>query len=147
MPKSIFLIDDDVDDRLLFSEAVASVDPSVIFSCAEDAETGLSMLTNGTVVMPDVIFLDINLPLLSGWTCLVGIKKNPQLRNIEVIMYSTSTNQRDRDLAAELGALCFISKPYDFRVLQKILTIVVKSLYRIEKQVNLREEIDAFLLK
>jgi CheY-like chemotaxis protein len=120
-----FLIDDDSDDRELFSEALAAVGPGFFFSYAEDAEEGLKILKDTTKAIPDVIFLDINLPLMSGWQCLTQLKRDVSLRDIPVIMYSTSTHQRDKEIAKDLGAVCLISKPHDYQDMIKLLQVIV----------------------
>ena len=73
---------------------------------------------------PDVIFLDINMPIMNGWECLKKLKDHSAYRAIPAVMYSTSSAKKDIDLAYRLGALLFLTKPEDFRELCKILQIV-----------------------
>ena len=125
MTKRFLLIDDDSDDRELFSEALSLVEPAIICDQATDAEEGFQWLQkNGAE--PDLIFLDINLPVTNGWQFLSRLKTESGLKHIPVIMYSTSSNERDRKIAREMGALCFITKPHAFRLLQGMLGIVVE---------------------
>jgi DNA-binding response OmpR family regulator len=125
MVKRFLLIDDDRDDRELFSEALAMVEPVIICDQATDAEEGLEWLQqNG--VEPDLIFLDINLPVMNGWQLLTRLKKESMLQHIPVIMYSTSSNLRDKKTAKDLGALCFITKPHAFRMLKVMLGVVLE---------------------
>jgi len=125
MARNILLIDDDADDRELFREAISVVDPNVTYQAAEDGEDALRKLVEPVVSLPDVIFLDINLPGMSGWQCLKELKLKEPLRRIPVIMYSTSNHQRDKEIAKDLGAVCLITKPANYRVLVEILTTVV----------------------
>jgi CheY-like chemotaxis protein len=133
MVKKFLLIDDDTDDRELFSEALASVSPVIVCDVAADAQEALDKLGSKEIEPPDMIFLDINLPVMTGWQFLSSLKSQEDYRNIPVIMYSTSSNQRDRDIAKDLGALCFITKPSAFKKLQNTLDIIVsysnRSLY------------------
>jgi len=125
MVKRFLLVDDDNDDRELFSEALATVNPIIICDLAADAEEALLKLDSREFDSPDVIFLDINLPVMTGWQFLTKLKSQEQYKDIPVIMYSTSNNQRDRDTAKDLGALCFITKPSAFKKLQNTLDVIV----------------------
>ncbi len=125
MAKRFLLIDDDNDDRELFSEALAKVDPVIVCDLAADAEEALHKLDTKEFDAPDIIFLDINLPIMTGWQFLTNLKSKEQYKDIPVIMYSTSNNQRDKDIARNLGALCFITKPSAFNKLQNTLDVIV----------------------
>jgi CheY-like chemotaxis protein len=125
MNKRFLLIDDDSDDRELFSEALIAVDPVSVCDRVPDGEQAFSKLESRQIDKPDMIFLDINLPTMSGWQILSKLKDIDDYRQIPVIIYSTSTNPRDRDLAQNLGALCFFSKPNDYKKLKSMLEIVV----------------------
>jgi CheY-like chemotaxis protein len=125
MVKRFLLIDDDVDDRELFYEALASVSPAIQCDLAGDAEEALSKLGSKETDAPDMIFLDINLPVTTGWQFLKSLKDQDAYKDIPVIMYSTSNNQRDRAIAKDLGALCFVTKPSAFKKLQHTLDIIV----------------------
>ena len=125
MVKRFLLIDDDSDDRELFSEALSLVEPDIICDQATDAEEGLARLQERKEE-PDLIFLDINLPVMNGWQFLTRLKTESELKHIPVIMYSTSSNVRDMKTARDMGALCFITKPHAFRMLKGMLGIVIE---------------------
>jgi CheY-like chemotaxis protein len=124
MVKRFLLVDDDTDDRELFSEALASVNPDITCDLAADAQEALEKLYDNEDT-PDVIFLDINLPAMTGWQFLRNLKSTEVYKDIPVIMYSTSNNQRDKDIARDLGALCFITKPNAFGKLKSTLAIII----------------------
>jgi CheY-like chemotaxis protein len=126
MAKRILLVDDDLDDAGLFMEALEEIDSTVECYCATDGRDALNKLE--VLNEPNVIFMDINMPIMNGWECLTYLKKQDSFRHIPVILYSTSSHQREVAQAFELGALCFFSKPYDFTELKQIMQIVVTSL-------------------
>lgn len=111
--KSLLLVDDDMDDQDIFRTALSEVAQSVLFTTANNGEEALRKL-NGNHVHPDVIFLDINMPILNGFDTLVEIKKQERLRHIPVFIYSTSVRQQDIERARQLGAVNCIKKPSGF---------------------------------
>ena len=125
MSKRFLVIDDDSDDRELFSEALASVDPVIVCDHATDGAEALKRLAMLEMAMPDIIFLDINMPGMNGWQFLTRLKAEDKYKDIPVIVYSTSSNTKDKRIAGDLGALCFITKPHAYRQLKHMLGIVV----------------------
>ena len=127
MNKLFLLADDDRDDAELFGEALMDIDPPVQFQHVPNGHAVFTFLANDSNARPDIIFLDLNMPEMSGWQCLAKLKNDLSLREIPVIMYSTSTNPRDREIAGELGAAGFLTKPTDFKFLTKILAALAHS--------------------
>ena len=125
MNKRFLVIDDDMDDRELFTEALALVDPVIVCDQAADGAEALKRLTAKEIDRPDIIFLDINMPVMDGWQFLKRLKKDEVYRHIPVIVYSTSSTVKDRRIADDLGALCFITKPHAFGSLKNMLGVVV----------------------
>ena len=122
----IVLIDDDRDDGQLFKEVLAEIDSEIEFIHYEDPRRGLEKLLNELTGLPRMIFLDINMPIVNGWHCLKEFKKQDHLKNTPVIIYTTSSQQREKDIANELGANDFITKPDDYIQLKKVLESMVK---------------------
>jgi CheY-like chemotaxis protein len=122
------LADDDRDDAELFNEALSTVSPPIKFHHVEDGQEVFQFLLNSKIEKPDVIFLDLNMPAMSGWQCLAKLKNDAALKSIPVIMYSTSSNPREKEIAIELGATGFVTKPTDFKVLTKILETISANL-------------------
>jgi CheY-like chemotaxis protein len=119
--RTFLLIDDDTDDRELFTEALAAVNPAVDCDLAMDGEEAFLQLASRRIKEPDVIFLDINLPVMNGWQFLQKLKTYDGLKHIPVIMYSTSSEQSDRETANSLGASCFLTKPHTYGHLKRLL--------------------------
>lgn len=123
-----FLIaDDDADDSALFCEALDSIDPLITCDVAVDGRMALDLLGRAGSPSPQVIFLDINMPVMNGWQCLEKMKADPKLRSIPVIIYSTSSHRQDAEKAFKLGAVCLFTKPYKYKDLKTILSEIVNT--------------------
>ncbi len=120
------LIDDDFDDAELFAEALSETGNNIAFTHFDDGRAAVEMLARSSR-LPDLLFLDINLPSFSGWQCLTEIKKYDNLRDLYVIMYTTSTVEREKEIAKDLGASGFITKPQSYVELKKILKGLLSS--------------------
>ena len=125
----VLLADDDQDDRELFSEALASLDSDIAYEGVEDGKEALETLQK-KATRPSIIFLDINMPVMSGWDVLKQLKSNEQYGDIPVIVYSTSSGLREKKTAFDLGALCFVTKPDDIKLIRGMLEIVLSSIHR-----------------
>jgi len=122
--QNILLIDDDEDDQEIFLTAVGEISGSVncqVYSDASEALTKLSLKK----ITPDVIFLDLNMPVMNGLQFLVAIKKNLDLKNIPIIIFSTSVHMATIELTKELGAMDYITKPDKYDTLVEILKTVI----------------------
>jgi CheY-like chemotaxis protein len=124
-PKSFLIIDDDADETELFHEAMENIDRSVSCHKAINGKDAFQKLSDQEIVRPDLIFLDINMPVMNGWQFLTRIKDTLSLKDIPVIMYSTSALTTDAKNAISAGALCFVTKPNSFHQLEKVLETVI----------------------
>lgn len=126
--RRLFLVDDDVDEQWIFTTALNAVDPTIEMLGAENGQDAIQKLASSPSV-PDVIFLDLNMPVMNGLECLRQIKSNPDLSGIPTIIYSTSADPLTISKTIEMGAQDFITKPYDFedlvRTLRHVLTTIV----------------------
>ena len=91
---TILYVDDDPDDRQIFQEAVKSIDGRAVCVTAQDGLDALSYLSMHD--LPDIIFLDLNMPLMDGKTCLSEIRGNKATGHLPVIVFTTSSNNKDR---------------------------------------------------
>ncbi|KIC95746.1 hypothetical protein OI18_05600 [Flavihumibacter solisilvae] len=130
------LVDDDLDDTSLFEEVLLEVQPTVKFQAAHNGLDAMNMLRNAGTELPDLIFLDLNMPRMDGKQCLVAIKEDDLLKNIPVIMYSTSSQPKDIEETRQAGAICFITKPTSIHELRNILSAIVNGLNKIEETVE-----------
>jgi CheY-like chemotaxis protein len=116
----VFLIEDDEDDQELFVMALREINPSVDCTVLSGARAALQALEQNKAA-PDLIFLDLNMPVMTGQQFLTELnKKNPD-NQIPIVVLSTSSDQATIDEAKVLGARSFITKPSNFRELKNIL--------------------------
>lgn len=113
---NILLIDDDEEDQEIFLSALGEISDTTQCDAYSDASLALDKLKSKQLA-PDVIFLDLNMPIMNGQQFLKEIKKNEQLKDIPVIIFSTSSHEGTIALTRELGAHAFITKPSDFNSL------------------------------
>jgi CheY-like chemotaxis protein len=118
--KNILQIDDDSDDCELFLEALEAVSTARYTAIYDPTEALRKLIKNE--VDPDVIFLDLNMPIMSGLEFLIEIKKQEKLKQIPIIIFSTSQLEDIKIEARVNGAHDFISKPSNFNDLKKILS-------------------------
>ena len=116
--KNVFLVDDDTDDQLFFIEALSEIENAALYDVANNGREALDRLEN-SVVLPALIFMDINMPIMNGIECLSKIIKNPQIRNIPVVILTSDTGQAE--LVCRLGAKAFLKKPSDSKILRQQL--------------------------
>jgi len=113
----ILLVDDDADDCLLFCEAINVIDDNI--ECVI-ANNGAEALLKLDAIVPDIIFMDINMPVLDGKECLKQIKSTEILKNIPTVICSTSSDQIEINDILNMGA-GYITKPVSFDLLVKSL--------------------------
>jgi len=118
--KNILHIDDDEEDSEIFLEAAQEASGSVIVDALYDAREAIDKLIEN-VLSPDVIFLDLNMPIMDGFQFLREIKSNLDLKHIPVIVLSTSSHEDTIQATKNLGANDFITKPSDYGQLVTIL--------------------------
>ena len=128
MQKIFLLADDDADDTQLFCEALEEIDPSLICYCAMDGKMALDILQNKELKDPQAIFLDINMTGMNGWECLKQLKNKEEFKHIPVLIYSTSSHQKEVNIALDMGALCFFTKPTYFMELKEIVKVLAANL-------------------
>jgi CheY-like chemotaxis protein len=125
MVRIIFMIDDDEDDKEIFEEAILKCYPNVELMFAGDGEEALRILHAATR-NPDVIFLDYNMPRMSGVDCLRILKSQERTRSIPVVMYTTSGNLEEERVTRMIGADHYLKKTNSFNelctALKKVLT-------------------------
>lgn len=121
----ITLADDDEDDRLFFTDAFGEIKIKTIVNTVNNGKELLNFLNDPNTVLPNILFLDLNMPILNGIECLKEIKQNDKFKDIVVAIYSTSSSDQDVEETFVLGANIYIKKPSNFNTLKKILSDIV----------------------
>lgn len=122
----LLIVDDDADDRRFFVEAASEINATIECAVAKDGLHALEVLNDANNVLPDFIFLDLRMPRFNGKRCLMELKASERLKNIPVIIYSTSTDVKESTDLKSLGAVRFISKPHSPEEVYYILTVVLE---------------------
>ena len=120
--RGILLVEDDSDDQEFFITALSGIKNIDQFEIANNGKEAIEILA-AALVPPRLIFMDINMPVMNGIECLSEVLKNPQTRNIPVVMLSTSVVYREQVL--KIGAKAFIEKPRDIEKLRGQLERIV----------------------
>lgn len=120
-PRTLYLVDDDADDLDFFCEAVRSIDENLICVKETNSERALNAFRRQDVPVPDLIFLDLNMPMIDGRMFLQELKKLNSYSSVPVIIYTTSTHPRDKEETLKMGAADFVSKPYSQRELAGLM--------------------------
>ena len=118
----VLLADDDIDDCLLFQDALTELEltEKTTLATAKDGDQLMRTLLDENRI-PDVLFLDLNMPRKNGFECLVSIMSNNTTKDIPVIIFSTSFNPDIVKLLHAKGARRYIRKPEDFESLKSVI--------------------------
>jgi CheY-like chemotaxis protein len=105
----VLLAEDDIDDRLFFQRVISSFPMADLITVSDGAQL-LTYLSGTVKLIPDVIFLDLNMPKINGLECLIEIQLNEKLRRIPVIIYSTYVDEEGADELFKNGAYYYVRK-------------------------------------
>lgn len=122
---TIFLADDDPDDRSLFEQALNGFSTKHKMQFFHNGKELLDYFNQPDAELPDILFLDLNMPYFTGTECLIEIRKNPKYRELPIAIYSTSSSEKDQEDTFVNGANVYIKKPDSFEKLQKVLQEVI----------------------
>jgi CheY-like chemotaxis protein len=124
---SIIITDDDLDDQEFLIIAIKKIMPGCVINTANNGSELLDMLLKKNAFqgsaqsLPNLIILDLNMPLVDGYNVLKEIKGNNELKHIPVFILTTSNNEYDHIKSIAYGAKAFYSKPM---AASELLTIV-----------------------
>lgn len=126
-PLRLLLADDDMDDRFFFSKALMAVPVPTVLTTVNDGEKLMQYFSQQGNELPDVVFMDLNMPRKNGIECLAEMRQNDKLKLLPVIIISTSGRDKLLDELYEGGAHYFFLKP-DFPQLAGCIHNVLKFL-------------------
>ena len=118
---NILLADDDVDDCMFFKKALEELSITTNLHIVNDGEQCMEYLLKNIDRLPLVLFLDINMPRKNGQECLTEIRQNEKLKDLPVVMFSTSNSWETINRLLNKGANIFIHKPGDFGQLKQVI--------------------------
>ncbi len=128
-PLRILLADDDEADRLLFKEAISELKIKTVVQSVNDGIDLMEALAIENQPLPQLLFLDLNMPRKDGMECLREIRANEKYNDISIAIFSTSGTDVDMEETFLNGANVYIHKPNDFGSLKKLLERAVQVTY------------------
>jgi CheY-like chemotaxis protein len=142
MKLNILLADNDKDDRFFFAKALKEVSIPTKLVTINDGEKLIDYLSKNSDKLPDILFLDLNMPRKNGSECLEEIKSNKKIMQVPVIIYSTSLNDSIADILYQKGAHYYMRKG-DFSELVKSLSHIFN---RLEERKFIRPSRNKFVV-
>ncbi len=119
--KRIILAEDDADDADIFTNTLADINGDVKVEVYSDGQLLLDALNN-TTDFPDIVFLDLNMPVKNGFQCLEEIKQTALWKNVKVVILSTSSHPEQIKTAYDLGADLYLTKSTSYTEFKNTLT-------------------------
>lgn len=127
MRHHILIVDDDTDDREIIRDAFANAENDYEYVFLENGDKLLEYLSSiDAHTFPSLIMLDLNMPGKDGRESLKEIKSDKRLHSIPIIVFTTSSSQRDKTMSYDLGANCFVTKPDTFNDLVELTGCISK---------------------
>src|SRR5215471_4057055 len=125
MVHKVLHVEDNPDDVMLIGLAFRKAGVAIKLEAATDGEKAIEMLSNGgSESAPACVLLDIKLPTISGLDVLTWIRKQPNLKRLPVIMFTSSLLPEDINQAYDLGANSYLIKPSDLDALVSLVKTV-----------------------
>jgi len=140
---TVVLVDDDSDDRLIFEDAFSKLKIKSNLVQFQNGLEAIQYFEKEDTKVPHIIFLDLNMPIMTGIEALQILRKDKKYRNVPIAIYSTSNAESDKEATLVSGANIYITKPNDYSKLKQVLESVMK----IQWQYNSSElRMDTFVM-
>ncbi len=121
MAKTVVLIDDDLDDLEMMRYVLKKSDPNIYCISFSNPVEAIKQLSYEKLSVPDYIFIDVNMPMLSGSECLKELRRIEKYKNAFIIIFSTSMPESAATVFKKDGATCTFQKPATLNGYSKIL--------------------------
>lgn len=144
IPLNILLADDDADDRSFFENALKEIPIDTQLTTVNDGEELMNYLFKNSEQLPEVLFLDLSMPRKGGFECLTEMKEDLKLKEIPVVMFSTSYTQEVNYELGMIGVLYkigvqdYIRKPGSISELKELILHSLRKVIK-ESRLNLQE--------
>ncbi|GAB3012528.1 response regulator [Cyclobacterium sediminis] len=123
---NVVLADDDEDDRFLFKEAIKQLSIQTRLLLFNDGQELINYLFSDESERPNLLFLDLNMPVKDGMQCLREIRQNEAFKDLAIAIYSTSSTEQDIEATFIYGANIYINKPSSFAKLKEVIEKVLQ---------------------
>jgi CheY-like chemotaxis protein len=111
--RNVLLAEDDEEDVVLFKTVLSELNQDIIVTVAADGNLLMAILKQATL-LPEMIFLDLNMPHKNGFECLSEIKDNEKWNSIKIVILSTSSQPQQIETAYKGGADLYLAKPVSY---------------------------------
>ena len=125
MIDTFLIADDDGDDSSLFCEALHSIDSSIVCHTAENGQDALNILLRERMARPQLVFLDINMPVMDGFSFIEAFRRIslPRKEDITIVIVTSSHDAKDMARAKMMGIAHYLTKPLSEESLLRILEL------------------------
>lgn len=131
---NILLIEDNIGDVILIQQALEESEFLINLNTVHNGEIAMTYLNQFEEILPpDLILLDINLPRKDGFQVLEKIKRNNNLKEVPVIIVTSSSDSEDKLTAESLGARGFLTKPANYKEYMAQLREIMARVLNVEK--------------
>ena len=118
----VVLVEDDADDIEFFQEALEDIPYEIDLTIYRNGQEFVDGMLADRSNIPDLVFLDLNMPIKNGVQALKELRQVPEFKNIPIVaIYSTSISEHDHATTFLLGADAFISKPSDYGKMKRLI--------------------------
>jgi CheY-like chemotaxis protein len=135
----LMLADDDIDDCIFFRDALQELPITATLSTANNGIELMQFLNDHPDNLPDILFLDLNMPRKTGFECLTEIKLNKNLRNLPIVVFSTSFDHKVVNTLYEKGVHYYLRKPGEFSKLKQLIHKAISLLANKENKQPIKE--------
>lgn len=118
--KNVILAEDDEEDVLLFETVLSELNQDIKVVVATDGNELMKILKQ-VATLPEMIFLDLNMPHKNGFECLREIKSNEKWNSIKIVILSTSSQPQQIETAYKGGADLYLAKPVSYSLFKSMM--------------------------